>query len=401
MDKSINIIALNIPYPPNYGGIIDIYYKIRALHDQGVGIILHCFQYDRPEAPRLEALCREVHYYQRATGLLPNLSFLPYNVYGRKSPDLLENLKKNPYPILFEGLHSCYYLDHPDLKGRFRIFRECNIEHDYYGNLARSESDLFKKAFFFLEGLRFRAYQKHLRSARLMLCVSQADTDYLQRIFPRNRIAFMPCFHANESITARTGHSDFILYHGKLSVVENEKAALFLIRNVFGKLPYPCVIAGMNPGKRIKKAAAGFPNIRIEADPSKERMDYLVREAQLNMLVTFQGTGLKLKLLNSLFAGRHVIVNSTMLNGTGLDALCHIADTPQEMLALCRKYMEIPFGQEEIEKRKRILFPAYANAEQAKRLIDMVWTEPENGTVRVPDRNRCLPKDDNAAGASA
>lgn len=379
MDKSINIIALNIPYPPNYGGIIDIYHKIRALHDQGVGIVLHCFEYDRPKAPRLEELCQEVHYYKRATGMLPNLSFLPYNVYGRKNPELLENLRKNPYPILFEGLHSCYYLEHPDLKDRFKIFRECNIEHEYYASLARSEPDLLKKAFFLVESLRFSAYQKHVQPAQLMLCVSQTDTDYLRRVFPKKRIEFMPCFHANENITAQTGHSDFILYHGKLSVAENEKAVLFLIDKVFSKIPHLCIIAGMNPGKRIRKAAARFPNIRIEPDPTKERMDCLIREAQLNMLVTFQGTGLKLKLLNSLFAGRHVLVNTPMLNGSGLDRLCHVADSPREMVALCMKYMEIPFEQKDIEKRKQALFPAYSNTAQAKRLIDMVWG-PEKQT---------------------
>ena len=31
MEKHINIIALNIPFPANYGGVIDIYYKLYAL----------------------------------------------------------------------------------------------------------------------------------------------------------------------------------------------------------------------------------------------------------------------------------------------------------------------------------------------------------------------------------
>ena len=50
MDKHLHIIALNIPFPPNYGGVIDIYYKIKALHQLGVKIILHCFAYERPQA---------------------------------------------------------------------------------------------------------------------------------------------------------------------------------------------------------------------------------------------------------------------------------------------------------------------------------------------------------------
>ena len=29
--KNINIVSFDIPYPPNYGGIIDVFYKIKAL----------------------------------------------------------------------------------------------------------------------------------------------------------------------------------------------------------------------------------------------------------------------------------------------------------------------------------------------------------------------------------
>lgn len=373
MSKNIHIVALNIPYPPNYGGVIDIYYKIEALHRQGIGIILHCFEYGRTQAPILENLCKEIHYYKRNTGLKTNFSWLPYNVYGRKDPLLLKNLQKDGYPILFEGLHSCYYLNHPSLRNRFKIFRECNIEHDYYRKLALSEHNLIRKTFLLLEGLRFAIFQRQVKNTQLMLCVSQTDTAYLKRKFPKNSVAFVPCFHANATVSSKTGKSDFLLYHGKLSVAENERAALFLIRNVFPKLPYRCVIAGMEPSKRLLRAAAKHSNITVEADPTTERMDHLIQEAQLNILITFQNTGLKLKLLNSLFAGRHLVVNPMMVDGSGIDALCHIADNPQEMVSLCRRYMEIPFEKEEIEKRKQTLFPTYSNDEQAAKIVRMVF----------------------------
>ena len=41
MEKHINIIALNIPFPANYGGVIDIYYKLYALSRCGFKIHLH------------------------------------------------------------------------------------------------------------------------------------------------------------------------------------------------------------------------------------------------------------------------------------------------------------------------------------------------------------------------
>ena len=375
MDKYLNIISLNIPWPANYGGVLDIYYKMKALHECGVKIILHCFEYERPRTSELEKICHEVHYYKRRTGLLPNLTYLPYNVYGRKDKNLIKNLLKNDYPILFEGLHSCYYLSDKRLRNRFKIFRECNIEHDYYNALSHSTDNIIKKSFFKLEGLRFRLFQKNVKWADLIISVSTTDADYLRKVFPEKKVEFIPCFHANEKITTLTGKSNYILYHGKLSVPENEKAVLFLIKNVFCKLKHKCIVAGMNPSDDIYKAASSYNNIEIIPNPEQNKMEELISQAQIHTLVTFQDTGLKLKLLNSLFGGRHTLVNSLMLAGSGLDSLCRIANTPEEMVSECNRLMEIPVDEKTIAQREKLLFPAFSNKEQAKKLIKMIYGE--------------------------
>jgi len=373
MDKIINLVSINIPWPANYGGVIDIYYKIKALHDCGVKIILHCFEYERPHAPELEDVCEEVHYYRRRTGLLSNMTYLPYNVYSRKDKRLIDNLLKNDYPIVFEGLHTCYYLNDKRLKGRFKVFRECNIEHDYYREIGKAERNIIKKCFFYIEAMRFKWYQKNVADAELMVAVSQTDTDYLRKEFPDNKVEFVPCFHGNDDITSIAGQSDFILYHGKLSVKENEKAALYLIENIFCNMtPYRCIIAGMDPSSVLLKAASRYENISVEANPTVERINELISTAQINLLVTFQDTGLKLKLLNSLFTGRHIVVNPMMLAGSGLDNLCHIADTPEKMTEVCRELMDKPFSTDILDERRKLLFPVFSNEYQAKRLIDMI-----------------------------
>ena len=53
----IHIISLNVPYPANYGGVIDVFYKIKSLHEAGVQIHLHCFDYGRGNQPELEKYC--------------------------------------------------------------------------------------------------------------------------------------------------------------------------------------------------------------------------------------------------------------------------------------------------------------------------------------------------------
>ena len=150
----LHIVSFDIPYPPNYGGVIDVFYKIKALHAAGVKVHLHCFEYHREPAKELDELCEVVHYYPRKTGVVAALSWKPYIVFGRRSDELLKTLCRDDFPILFEGLHSCYYLSHPSLKNRIKIYRESNIEHHYYFHLSKVEKNFFKKIYFIFSGIK-------------------------------------------------------------------------------------------------------------------------------------------------------------------------------------------------------------------------------------------------------
>jgi hypothetical protein len=138
VSPSLHIVSFDVPYPPDYGGVTDVYWKLYWLHQAGVKIVLHCFTYGRPPRKELEELCMKVYYYPRRTGVVSNLSLLPYTVRSRISRELLGNLTADEAPVLFEVLHTCYFMQDKRLAGRKRIYRHSNIEHDYYRMLARS-----------------------------------------------------------------------------------------------------------------------------------------------------------------------------------------------------------------------------------------------------------------------
>jgi len=374
-EKHLHIISFNIPYPANYGGVIDVYYKLKALHRNGIKVHLHCFKYDRNGNGKLAEVCHKVYYYKRRTGPLGALNHKPYIVSSRRSDELLNNLLQDDHPILFEGLHSCYYLDHHRLKDRFKIYRESNIEHQYYYNLAKAEKNLLRKAFYFCESFKLKYYQRVLRHANLMLTVSKADTKYLQTHFPDKKIVHLPSFHPSDDFNILSGRGNYALYHGNLSVPENTVAAEFLIKEVFLKSEIPFVVAGLNPPESLRKITANGANVRLIPNPSDEEMFELIRNAQVNVLVTFQGTGLKLKLLNTLYNGRHVIVNKTILNGTGLDELCSVKETPDTIRESVNELFYKEFDQSELEHRSKLLNGSYSNKYNVKKLIDYIFAE--------------------------
>ena len=69
LDKHLHIVCLDIPYPADYGGVFDLFYKITALHKHGIKIHLHCFEYGRGKQDELNKYCEEVNYYKRKAGL--------------------------------------------------------------------------------------------------------------------------------------------------------------------------------------------------------------------------------------------------------------------------------------------------------------------------------------------
>jgi hypothetical protein len=373
-DRYLHIISFDIPYPPNYGGVIDVFYKIRHLHQNGIRIILHCFEYPgRERKKELEAYCDKIFYYPRLLGLKSALSFKPYIVASRRSEKLVINLLKDDHAILFEGLHSCYYINDPRLKNRFKIYRESNIEHRYYFNLFRVSKNLFSRFYFFNASLKLRLYQKVLRHASLMLVVSQEDTGYLKSHFPGNRVEYLPSFHANNDLNPLPGKGQYALYNGNIEVPENAHAVKYLIKEVFSKTDIPFKVAGMNPPLQIRELVAKTNRVELIENPDDQAMFELIRNAHVNILVTFQATGLKLKLLNTLYKGRYCLVNDKMLNGTGLDELCEIGNTPGELTAKLKELFHKEFLESEISKRRQILEERYSNEKNAQRLIRMVW----------------------------
>ena len=180
MSKSLNIVSFDVPFPANYGGVIDVYYKLFWLKKFGVKIYLHCFTYGRKPAKELEALCEKVYYYDRKTGLAANLSLKPYTVLSRQSTELEKNLLENDYPILFEVLHTCYLLPDKRFASRKKIYRHSNIEHEYYLELSRSEKSVIKKVYLKLEAFKLKLFLPQSQPESMALVEDTVRESYRQ-----------------------------------------------------------------------------------------------------------------------------------------------------------------------------------------------------------------------------
>ncbi len=366
----INIVSFDVPFPANYGGVIDVYFKVKALHEHGVKVALHCFDYGRGVQSALADICEEVHYYQRSKSPFKLFAKMPYVVSSRCSSDLLKNLKRNDAPVLFEGLHTSCFLTHSGLAGRRKMVRMHNIEHDYYNGLAKVESNPLKRAYFKQESKKLKTYESVLSQADQIFAISPADYDYLNSKY--GNTSLLPVFHASEKPDSITGHGDFAFYHGNLSVGENNEAALFLVNEVFSKLNHPLIIAGNGPSKALETACKGHQHISLKSDLSTQEIHDLVKSAHVNVLPTFQATGIKLKLILSLFSGRFCIANNEMVLETGLEKACTIANTGKEWQNALNDCFQQDFQEGHLEARKLILADRFCNKKNAEILIEFL-----------------------------
>lgn len=374
-DNYLHIISFNIPYPANYGGVIDVFYKLKALAENNIKIILHAFEYGRQHAPELEKYCEKVYYYKRHTGWKKQFSLLPYIVYTRKNEELLHNLNQDDYPILFEGLHTTYYLDHPLLKERMKLVRAHNIEHEYYGGLFRNERDLIKKTYFFLEAQRLKFYESKLHSADAILALSTTEKKYFEQHYGADKVKYIPLFaEMPASITMPETIREQVLYHGDLSTPENIRAARFLIECVAPEdLSIQWIIAGLNPHKSLIDMANKQTNVLLRSNLSQSEMSRLIEEAAVNMLYTNQISGVKLKLLNALSKGNHCLATKEMVNGSGLESLCQIiTHNPKEIVLSVRNAFAQTITKEEKTKRFQLLSEIYNNSKNASKIIGLM-----------------------------
>ena len=367
--KYLHIVAFNVPYPPDYGGVIDVYYKLKALKEAGIRTILHCYTYGRHPSKELEELCFKVFYYPRHSGLKYQFSKIPYIIATRSANTMPKNLLGDSFPVLFEGLHTTGPLMQCIRAGKKVLVRMHNVEHLYYRALYRTEKNPVSKLFFLLESKKLKGYEKILHQPDHILGISRHESDYLERTY--GHTLYIPAFHRFDEVDVLPGTGSYILFHGNLEVAENYGILQDFALPVLAGASHPVVVAGKNPSRTLIRRLEHHSHIQLVADPSDQEMEDLIRNAQINLVLTRQSTGIKLKLLHALFRGRHCLVNPPMLEGSGLGDLCTLIRDRKELGEQLARLMKIPVPESAVLRRKKAL-KEYSNRAGAEKILRLI-----------------------------
>ena len=373
LERHLHIVSLDIPWPADYGGVIDIFNKISALHKIGIRIYLHCFEYGRSRQAVLEKYCAEVHYYKRRYPVQSISATRPYIVLSRKNEELAQNLLKNDYPILLEGIHCTAFFDDKRFQNRKFLLRLHNVEYRYYRNLYRSENSWFPRWYFFAESVLLYYYEKKLAKKARIAAISESDLNHYRSRFKAKDIHYIPALLPFEKVNSKLGRGEYCLYHGNLAVNENEEVALYLITKLVPALSVPLIIAGKNPSERLIRMAEGKSGLTLIPNPDDAQLLDLIRNAQVNILLSVITTGIKLKILNALFNGRHCLINKKENIDHPAAELCHHIHSPEDLVPAVELLMKTDFTENDIARRKAALENTYDNEKNARLLATLIW----------------------------
>lgn len=369
-NQKLHVVSFDNPFPPKYGGVIDVFYKIKALHLLGVEITLHCFVDAIPNHnPELECFTKKIFYYKREKKIWDFFSKIPFSVISRKHKDLCHNLNLDNSPIFFEGLQTTYLLKKNKFEGRKLFLRLHNIEAKYYYGLYKSEFVFFKKVAYYLESQKYRYYQKMISEFDAVFTLSNFDTQLIFEHYKKGD--YIPVFHGNVVLIKLSKFGDYAFYNGDLRISDNKRAVGFLI-NVFKKIPdYKLIIASSMNTEVLQSQCKLMKNILFVKLESQSHLDDLLKHAHINVMFSFQQAGTKLKAVNALYKSRFSIINNNMLDDFDLKNLCVLAQNESEFLDAVNVLRNKPYL--DFDTRKIILDKVLNDTQNAKKMVQIIY----------------------------
>ncbi len=368
--KSLNIICFENPFPANYGGVIDVFFKIKAFHELGIKIHLHCFVYENEDVSQeLLAITEKIYFYRKIRNPFYLFSKIPFGVKSRFNINLLINLKENKFPILFEGLQTTMVINFDNFENRKLFLRLHNLENNYYSGLSNSEKNWPKKLLYFSESIKYKYYLKQINRFEKVFTLSKNENNFVIKHF--NNALYVPVFQGNIPEITLSEFGEYVLFQGDLRIADNWNSLIFFI-NIFKELKQiNFKIASNFKKKNILKIIDKHQNIEYVEIKNEEHFNEVLANAHINVMSSSQESGTKLKLINALFKSRHCVINKNMIDDEKILKYCHVAVTESDFIKNIIYLNKQPFDNS--KSRFNVISEVFDDKINAEKIIKSIF----------------------------
>ena len=371
-------ICNKTPYPPKDGGSLASWMLVKGLISQGdlVHILTINTQKHYVENPQIPSHMRDkvsISSIQADTNiklfsLIQNLLFskLPYNIERfwceKFNSKLISILNKHQFDVvLLEGLPLALYIEtiRKYFTGKL-VMRAHNIEYKIWEGLASNTSNLLKKYYYNLLASRIEKFESScINKYDALIPITEADSNCFREMGYKGPLFTFPFGLDPKEYLPETnpGKIENIIFLGALDWSPNIHGLRWFVRKVWPGLrnSFPELIlhiAGRNPSRHVQEILSA-PGVQFhgEVEDSKE---YL-KLGQIMIVPLFSGSGMRVKILEGMAAGKVIIATSYALSGIPAKNKEHlfVEDTVPGFITQIGTLINKPFSAEAIFKNAR------------------------------------------------
>lgn len=192
-----------------------------------------------------------------------------------------------------------------------------NFEYEFSKMFTKNMNTIIKKIEL---SIVKKTEEKAVKNMDLGLFLTQKDSKSIENFYKYERKSkIVPIFYENDyNETLKIEKKNQVIFTGSLDMEANIEAALFLIMNyekIFEKNEYDLIIAGRNPDKRLEREILNRKKIKIISNPSKDKMEKLMRESLFYISPVFDGSGMKTKFVEAIFHGLPIVASEHTMIG--------------------------------------------------------------------------------------
>ncbi len=385
-------ISNRVPWPLNEGGTIGIYNYTRAFSELGHEVTLYCLDGIKHNTPIDEAQ-KELSKYAK-TLIHPIDTDIKWDeaimhIFGNKSynvsrfynsifeQEIIQLLKDEHYDIVqLEGTFAAPYIaavrnNHEGLLA----LRMHNVEYEIWERLAFVEGNLIKKLYLTLLAKQLKTYEtKIIQEVDVITTVTDDDGEKFKKLHPNGKFKTIPAGIDLREWTYSPSKSTTNWYHiGSMEWHGNVDAVDWYLKEVHTTLveidtDYKLHLAGKN----IK--AANYQNQpQMEVHSDVPRAFDFVRDCDVCVVPLRSGSGIRLKILEAMAAGKLVVSTTIGAQGIAYTEGKHllIADTTAEFKEV---YTKIKTGEIDrsliVENARKLIEDRYSTEALAIRQLE-------------------------------
>ncbi|WP_448606178.1 glycosyltransferase [Paenimyroides ceti] len=320
--KKILIVSGFTPYPANFGGAIDVWERIKGLHQLGWQVSLLVTDKAAPKAAALSVIEKRVsnfYYVERKNRAIDMIGTLPLQVRSREK---LEKVLINDSfdVVLLEGEFCLPIIKNKSIHYKHLVIRVHNNESAYYKALGKSSISIKEKLYYSIEAGRIKKFTDcAFNKADQLWFISQDD---LKESAYKKKGVFMPFPINEEMVPACIKETKTILFMGSLFMQNNLYGLDWYLKKVhFHLLKYPdykLVVVGSTKGNdtELRRKYKDHERLELYFNQTDLKPFYDAAVAFINPM--FHGSGVKVKSINALVNGLPLVSTDIGSEGIGL-----------------------------------------------------------------------------------